>query len=293
MIPPTRSSPVTFRPGFTLVELLVVIGIIALLISILLPSLNAARASAAKVKCASNLRQIGMAALMHAGDNKGHVPPAGVVYVDLNTTTFPTWLDGGVKKLLPWPAMLGRNLSMRFDDGNDVTFKAQIQDENFMRLFLCPSQGEVPLSGGGDGNNGPGPQMRTSYGINEQLMGYRPASTYAQDRRRRCGRITGIKDSTRMALYLDADALDASAPHNNQAAVFSGVGPADAVSFEERYVGTLAETLAAGEAYRSAALSQLTKRRKHMNVVFLDGHVENVKVTPEATGEVLIEPKFR
>jgi len=63
--------------AFTLVELLVVIGIIALLISILLPSLNRARESANRLQCASNLQQIARAFMMYINYNKGKFPGDG------------------------------------------------------------------------------------------------------------------------------------------------------------------------------------------------------------------------
>jgi prepilin-type N-terminal cleavage/methylation domain-containing protein/prepilin-type processing-associated H-X9-DG protein len=61
----------TKRSGFTLVELLVVIGIIALLIAILLPTLNKARESAKRTTCMSNLRSLGQCLYIYVNDNKG------------------------------------------------------------------------------------------------------------------------------------------------------------------------------------------------------------------------------
>ncbi len=60
------------RRAFTLIELLVVISIIALLVGILLPALGAARRSARELVCGTQIRQLGMASIMYADDNKDH-----------------------------------------------------------------------------------------------------------------------------------------------------------------------------------------------------------------------------
>jgi len=81
------------RPGFSLIELLVVIGIMGTLVAIVLPAVTRGFARARETQCASQLQQIALGAIAYARDNRGRMPPRGAATWPGMTNANPTFAD--------------------------------------------------------------------------------------------------------------------------------------------------------------------------------------------------------
>jgi prepilin-type processing-associated H-X9-DG protein len=250
MICSRRWRPSTRRVGFTLVELLVIIGIIAVLAAMLMPALRRVREQANAAVCASNLGQIGKAFLMYAQQNGDRFP----YHADWSKANKEDWIH--------WWAGPGR-------DPNNLTKTSAIASYlgNFHEsLFHCPAD-EVSQHPRSDMSKG---VYKFSYSMNG-LFASNPRDMTLKPPPPPPPRVTSTLSPARKMLVIEEDEISLDDGHFM-------VWPAGFNGGYENFLGTrhTYPRLRKPGTFQGPNVDTRKDRNERGNVVFADGHVELV-----------------
>jgi prepilin-type N-terminal cleavage/methylation domain-containing protein/prepilin-type processing-associated H-X9-DG protein len=294
------------QTGFTLVELLVVIGIIALLISILLPALSKARRSANTILSSSNMRQISMGMIMYANQYKGAI--VGNAYTSgafLHTTGYSDFNCPDVIQMWDWESPIAAVLGMKFPPaaiGSSVAARtARFQFLAQQKAFKDPENDLTYHAGGTTFNVNLGtaqvisyytsiyfqyiylPQGNTDYTLsqyNVQTGGFYPNISKVGDTSSKVWLMEGCRWTDYGATTQQLPVYQAGFNAEDYFQMFSDTGPFDIKT--DSFLGPQmplsmrhgARNVSPGANLATSTPSIYATYR--MNVAFFDGHVETL-----------------
>lgn len=308
----SRATPA----GFTLLELLVVIGIIGLLLAILLPVLSRSRGAAREVTCAAQQREILNAALGAAAETR-YLPLTGVVHIPANLTGYgslpPVLGDSGRRKyvyareasgeqpafspveeqVVPPPYALLDRLGGEVG-GGDISgyslWHENVSRHETLRIFTCPEMSDsLDRAGermmlwdtGGDGWGGLW-LTQSDYAFNSGAMGFHHESRFRPSRRR--GHLVDLTSPSRTLLFADA------ATHAWNGGPVAGFEP-QLSEVAERV--TLRDVLEGNEKVTTSTPLDADRHRGKANVAYADGHVAAIALQPAALEAAVLSPSER
>jgi prepilin-type processing-associated H-X9-DG protein/prepilin-type N-terminal cleavage/methylation domain-containing protein len=309
--PVLQTLPRRTRFGFTLVELLVVIGIIALLIAILLPALGRAREHANSVKCQAQQRQILHAMMLHATDHNGYMPLVGLprIYPGVIALDPASLEDARLGRydyygtgpdtyhLMSIVGALAPQLGQKLNTDSKSTLEADMQSGTLRRLFACPSDRNTDrvnptVWDGGDAYN--------SYAFNEAALGWGSSASgiwtgmtsdpYPHSRLR--SKVARFVHPAQLFLFTDG------APRADMGWELYCDGSAD-LTLRDFLVTTNgppnnpnASMTPPPGLCANWDVIDTTRHRGRMNVAFADGHVENVVIEEGALAKISFNKDF-
>ena len=253
------NEPIEGRRAFTLLEVLVVIGIIGVLIAILIPSLSRAREQSRSAVCQTNLHTLGQGWGMYADENQDIMLPARMPRHSDGGFANPAnhyAITTGLKYRPRWPALMQQHVGMPALP-KPVTYRDRQNYEG--SVYVCPSVSEWK------------DERNAAYGYNYQFLG---SHRVAGDRLRKISQQSRIRNTGKTVVIADCNGSAAAFPARERL-------PYENAAREERRRGNYGwlldpPRLEAGSSRAGGPGSRRSgpdpRHRDRVNVVFADDH---------------------